>query len=177
MPATTIADWWHASHSNVRKTLTLLKGPEPGKRHRLRVVVGQIGGRDLLDGELDAGQLGLPPRLQLRNGLEHQVVKALRAAAVERDLRRGERAAQTPAVGVSPPDPLPRAPRGPATAIIHSHRAYLGERLPGQTYRDTIAQSAPGDGVTARRSIPSAVVSDVCEPASRRRHRPPCARS
>src|SRR5208282_327581 len=102
---------------------------EPGQRHRIRLVVRQVGGRDLLDRELNAGQLRLPARLELRDGLEHQVIEALRAAAVERQVLRGERAAQAPAARVPPPDPRgPPVPGGRAAAIVHSYREYPGGR-------------------------------------------------
>ena len=50
---------------------------KPRQRYRIRVVVGQVGGRDFLDGELDPGQLGLPAGLKLPDSLEDQIVEAL----------------------------------------------------------------------------------------------------
>ena len=104
-------------------------GIEPGQRHRVGLIVGQVSGRDLLDRELNAGQLRLPARFELTDSLEHQVVEALRAAAIQRHILRRERAAQAPAVGVAAPDPRrPAAPGSLAAAIVHSYRAYPGRR-------------------------------------------------
>ena len=63
------------------------RGLEPGERDGIAVVrqlVGrQVAGRDFLDGELDAGQLGFPARLELGDRLKHEVVEPFRAAAVQ----------------------------------------------------------------------------------------------
>lgn len=105
---------------------------EPGQRHRLRVVVRQLGRRDFLDGEFHSGQLGLPARLKLGDRLEHQVIEALRPAPVERHVLRDQQAAQPTAVPVPSPDPrrarrLRRAPglrraRRLAIAAMHNPR-------------------------------------------------------
>ncbi len=142
---------------------------QPGQRHRIGQVGGPPGRRYLLDGELDPGQLGCPPRLKLGDGLEHQVIEALRAAPVDGGVLRGEHAAQAPAMPVPPPDPA--GDRRAAVASLHNDRAYPGGRC--RTARgDTIVQSAPGGGVTACGSIRSAVVSDlrdsVCRAARER---------
>jgi len=113
-----IACWWGPDGGPVLLAGGRRGRVQPGQRHGLRVIVGKVDGRDLLDGELDSGQLRLPPRLELRHGIEHQVVEALGTAAVQRNVLRGECAAQAAAPGVPPPDP--RRPR-PVTAIIHSH--------------------------------------------------------
>lgn len=61
---------------------------KPRKRHWLRIVWIGLGRRDLLDGELDPGQLGLPPWLKLGDREQHQVIEALGPGPVQRHVRR-----------------------------------------------------------------------------------------
>ena len=108
---------------------------KPRKRHRIRQVSGQASRRDLLDGELDTGQLGCPPRLELGDRLEHQVVEAFRAAPVDGGVLRGKHAAEAAAVPVPPPDPA--RSRSAAFACLHNDRAYPGAAGPGPAGRQT----------------------------------------
>jgi len=91
---------------------------KPGKRHQIRQIGGPPGRRDFLDGELDTGQLGRPPWLQLGDRLEHQIIEALRAAPVDGGVLRGKHAAQAAAVPVPPPDPA--RSRSAAFAFLHN---------------------------------------------------------
>jgi hypothetical protein len=111
---------------------------------------------------------------------------------VQRYVRRGEHAAQATPVPVPPSDPGTAMCSVPV-ASPHSCRAYRPPRSGGERQRpagcrgrerppaagchevnrggnrtgkrDTIAQCAPGGGVTARGWVRSAVVSDAREPA------------
>jgi len=127
---------------------------EPGKRHRIREISGLAGGRDFLDGELDTGQLGCPPRLQLGDRLEHQIIEALRAAPVDGGVLRGKHAAEAAAVPVPPPDPA--RSRSAAFACLHNDRAYprlAGPWPPGG--RTGGARTCPAE--TRSRRVPRVV--------------------
>src|SRR5690242_4147040 len=110
---------------------------DAGQRHA--VTLHDVGVGDLLDRELHVGKLALPARLEPRHRLEHQVVELLGAGAVQRDARRGQRAAQPAPVPVTPPRPgtgtragsrariRPGTGAWPGAAVtgLHSHREYL----------------------------------------------------
>jgi len=62
---------------------------KPGERDRIgvfghQVVSRQIVGGYFLDREFHARELGLPPRLELGDGLEHEIIEPLGAAPVQR---------------------------------------------------------------------------------------------
>src|SRR5687767_15789911 len=65
------------------------------------VRAGVLDPRDVLDGELHAGQLALPAALDVLDGVQDQVVELLGPAARQRHLGRDQAAAQATAVPVA----------------------------------------------------------------------------
>ena len=88
-----------------------MRGEHAGQRHaavveHVGVVHDLVGAgvlhpRHVLDRELDAGQLALPAALDVLDGVEHQVVELLGAAAGQRHLGGHEATAQATAVPVA----------------------------------------------------------------------------
>lgn len=88
-----------------------------GQRYGVAVAGTRDELRDLLDRELDAGQLGLPAGLELRDRLEYMIIKLLGPAAVQRNAGRNQQPAQAAPVPVPPPDLRGGWP--PGLAFLH----------------------------------------------------------
>jgi hypothetical protein len=76
---------------------------EPGERHRAGYRPPRR--RDLLNGELDPGEVSFPAGLQPGYGLKNEVVEPFCPGAVQRHVWRRENPAQPASVTVTSPDP------------------------------------------------------------------------
>jgi hypothetical protein len=79
------------------------RGEEPAQRDVAVLPRRRVGRRYVIDGQLDAVQLGPPARLQTFQGVQHEVVEAVCPAAPGRDLTWQQGATEAPTAAVSAP--------------------------------------------------------------------------
>ena len=119
---------------------------DPGERDRVQVErVDRLGGRHVLDRELDLGELVAPTALEMLDRVEDEIVEALRTAAVARDRGQRQRAARTPSAAVAASASRARAVR-PGLPVQRSE--HVGQRR----RRSVAASRCIGD--TGRRAAP-----------------------